>query len=159
MAYGKRPVWTYIVLIIAAIAIIFGPLIYYSMHWKDYDQFHDSFYESCLYAEENDCLTAEYNGVTTLVNAKNNQKIRNAIFTADISDYIEIIPEGEPITLDFGNSNAMNIWKNSTESIIVQYIYPDKTYVLFQSSDEEVCRFADFERLISEDWENTVIDD
>ena len=89
----------------------------------DYRAFAEAYAQSCAYAEEHDSLTAEYNGVTTKIAAENYAKIRKSVYSADYSEYLDTVPEGAPLTLDYGDGSTLNVWKNSPESIIIQYIF------------------------------------
>ncbi|MBN2879974.1 MAG: hypothetical protein JXN65_10160 [Clostridia bacterium] len=155
--YRNTPLWVYILLAMAPIIFAAGIYVYSTIVSADYRAFAEAYAQSCEYAEKHDSLTAEYNGVTTKIAAENYAKIRRSVFSAYYSEYLDTVPEGAPLTLNYGDDSTLNVWKNGPESIIIQYIYPDETSIIFRSSDNGVHRFVDFERLISEDWDNEVI--
>ena len=154
MRYKKRPLWGYITLAMVPAILIAGIYIFTQIHFRDYDEFAQSFCDSIEYASERDSLRAEMDGVNTKVIPKNAEKIRNGVLSGSLGNYEEIVPTGDSLTLEFGNGEVMHIWKKNSTVITVQYIYPDGHEVIFSTSDERKIRFVDFERLISVSWGN-----
>ncbi|MBN2879973.1 MAG: hypothetical protein JXN65_10155 [Clostridia bacterium] len=150
--YRKVPLWIYITAATVPIVIFVLAVSASSNKLLGYNEFKTDFVSSVNYANENDSLRAKYDGINTKIIEENSQTIAETIMRGGFLVYEEPLPSSEPILFDFGNGDIMRIWRKDEESVIIQYVRSDNEEIIFATAD--ICRFVDFERLISEDWGN-----
>ena len=153
MKHRKIPLWILAALASIPIVLFVIAFAFSSDFMLDYKDFKIDLANSVNYANDNDSLRAEYQGTSTRVTVDNSQTIYETLTYGGTSFADEEMPEGEPILFDFGNGAIMKIWKRDAESVTVHYITPEEEEILF--STVELCRFTDFERLVSTDWGNS----
>jgi hypothetical protein len=113
-----------------------------------FKRFKINFAETMAFAQDYNCLRAEYNGVSVRVNSQNATGIYHEVINGGFLFYVEKMPEDGGITLDFGNGDLMRLWSGGTSGILVKYTNTEGYEIYYRTRD--ISRFISLERLVSE---------
>ena len=138
-------------IILIAIPIIMLAAFIISISWAgnqfyQYKSFKTDLAASIAYAQENNCLRADYSGDATRVNPGNAELIYAEITNGSflIKDYP--MPASEGILLDFSNDAQLRVWPADPSGIFIYFVTPDgREYFILTG---EHSRFTDLERLV-----------
>lgn len=120
-----------------------------------YKAFKDDLARDFAYAQENDCLTATENGVSTRLTSRNSDYIWREIAEGEFAGYKEDAMEEPVIELDFGNGSRLRICAapdadENTKSVSVRLEREGEV----RSIRVNGVRLINIERLISVQWGN-----
>jgi hypothetical protein len=121
---------------------------------RGYKQFTESLYQSALYGIEHEYLRAVYQGVSTKLSEKNALQVFSAIVSSRFLNHKTDYDKTDEMILDFGNGDRMWLYKQDSTTVVICYINADgdrKDYIT-----TEITRMITFERLISEEWGNSL---
>lgn len=116
------------VLICLAIVMIASIIWFLGYHGR-FTKFVGRLSASTTYAYNNDCLTATVDGKTFKVSAENMYGIFGYLSLNNSGRESKKVPEGDPVTLDYGNGTLLKLWDLSAEEghhyLFVQYTNTD----------------------------------
>ena len=139
------PILAFIVLFTFGAQSIFSAKDYYKNLGSSFD-----------YAIANDCLHAYNNEKATKISSRNADFLFLEIRNGDYIIFNEDIEDLDGIKLDFGNGDILWILEIDKSVVI---IYKDNEGNEVIHTTTETCRFITFERLISVEWRNTLLEE
>jgi hypothetical protein len=92
---------------------------------RGYKQFTEDLYQSALYGIKNDCLRADYQGVSTKLSEKNALQVFSAIASSRFINHKTDYDKTDEMILDFGNGDRMWLYKQDSTTVVICYIYAD----------------------------------
>lgn len=118
-------IWIIVTALIFLFAFMLISIVWFLGYHGRFTKFVGKLSASTTYAYDNDSLTAEVNGETYRVSADNMYGIFGYLSLNNSGRESNKIPEGEPVTLDYGNGTIMKLWDisagNGHHYLYVQY--------------------------------------
>ena len=154
MAWRESKLWIWIAVALLPFLVLVSLIIHSYRVGSGYKQFTENLYQSTMYGVENDCLRAEYQGESTKLSEKNALHVFSAIASSRFKNHKNDYDKTDEMTLDFGNGDRMWLYKQDSTTVVICYIYADgdrKDYIT-----TEITRMITFEKLISEEWGNSL---
>ncbi len=121
MKFKKGNLWIYIAAAILPIAVFIIILLTWINSSLDYKEYKQSFADSISYAQDNDCLRAEYEGVSTKISYHNATSLYRIVTGGRFGEYEHNAPDEEPMLFDFGNGDTMKIWAKDRTTYLILY--------------------------------------
>ena len=140
-----------LIVVAVPVLLIFAGIISFALGSNSLFQFKRykmNFAKSMAFAQENNCLRAEYNDVSIRVNSQNATGIYHEVVNGGFLFYVEEMPAAGGITLDFGNGDLMQLWSGGNAGILVKYSNTKGYEIYYRTRDSS--RFISLERLVSE---------
>ena len=106
---------TIIAVLICLFLFMTASIIWFLGYHGRFTKFVGSLSDSTTYAYDNNSLTATVNGKTFHVSAENMYGIFGYLSLNNSGRESSRIPEGEPVTLDYGNGSTLELWDTATE--------------------------------------------
>jgi hypothetical protein len=142
----------YGVIALLPVIVIAAIFLWNVLYMFDYKNFKVEFAASVAYAQENDCLRAEYGGEVMRITSHNANSIYTAVTGGGFAGYEKEAPSQDGLFLDFGDGASMQVWSAGDTGLIVHYTNAD-TDIFYRTSDDT--RYINLERIVSAEWGNT----
>lgn len=121
-------IWTIMVTVVCVFVIMGVVVIWFLGYHGRFSKFVSKLSDSTTYAYNNDGLTAEMDGEVFKVSDENMYGIFGYLSLSKSGRESRKVPEGEPVTLDYGNGSILKLWDMSADgrhhNLFVQYTDP-----------------------------------
>lgn len=108
---GKdRKIWIALTVLVCAIAIVIASVVWFLGYHGRFTDFVSKLSASTTYANKTGGLIATVNGKTYRVSEENMYGIFAYISLNKSGRESKKVPEGEPVTLDYGNGMMLKLW-------------------------------------------------
>ena len=119
--------WLMVTMLIAVIAVVIVSVVWFLRYHGRFTRFVGKLSGSTTYAHKNDCLIAEVKGKKYRVSEENMYGIYAYLSLNKSGRESRKVPEGEPVTLDYGSGVTLKLWDmpmgagDNRRNLFIQY--------------------------------------
>ncbi len=119
--------WLMVVMLVAVVAVAAASVVWFLGYHGRFTRFVGQLSGSTTYACKNDCLIAEVKGKKYRVSEENMYGLYAYLSLSKSGRESRRVPEGEPVTLDYGNGVTLKLWDmpmgegDNRQNLFVQY--------------------------------------
>ncbi|HAL74545.1 MAG TPA: hypothetical protein DCM45_05555 [Clostridiales bacterium] len=127
------------------ITAFIASIIWSGGHFFRYRSFKADYARSSAYAQQNNCLRADYDNMSIRVHPENAVRIYKLITAGGFILDDEVQAVGNAIVFDFGDGAVLQVWQAKPSGI--QFTFVSDHGQAYEFTAEEISQFSTIERL------------
>lgn len=151
----RDKLWIYILIAVVPFVIFIGSLAAVLSSRYEYVNYKNSLAASFMYSDDAPPM-AEYRGHRMLITRRSTEDLHLAVLNCGFAHEEEALPDGERFVISFADGSQLTLVAIDDRTVVFDYLSREGEHFIYRSY--EVSRMVTFERLISEDWGNTPLD-